>query len=45
MDSQEKLASLVHMPTNIAKLKQFSNSLYAMDQNGKNSFVLTNQEY
>ena len=39
------MASLVHIPNKIVKFKQFLNSLYDMDPNDKNSFVLTNQEY
>ena len=41
MDFEEELALLVHMPNKIVKFKKFSNGLYAIDPNGKKSYVLT----
>ena len=41
MDLKEELALLVDMPNNIVKFKKFSNGLYAMVTNEKNSYVLT----
>ena len=45
MDWKEELTLLVHMPKQIVKLKKFSNGLYAMDLNNKNSFVLIKEEH
>ena len=36
MDSKEELSLLVYMPNNIVNIKQFSNSLYAIDPNDEN---------
>ena len=43
IDLEEELALLVHMPNNIVKFKQLSNSLYAMDPFRKESYVLTKE--
>jgi hypothetical protein len=40
MDSEKQLALLVHLPDKIVKFKQFSNGLYAMDPNDKESFEM-----
>ena len=45
MDSKEELALLVHMPTKIDKFKQFSNGLYAMNPNDKDSFQVKKHQF
>ena len=42
---KEEMALIVNMPKHIVKFKEFSNSLYGMIPNDRNSFVITKQDY